>query len=103
MPAYFVHGGARLDVDDIPLEVYANIHAATGLEWWEVSPSPMRNTKAAQLLFAAACDITGVAAPDPLTPRTLFAGFVIEDGENRATDYNDGIPDPKAEDEPETT
>jgi hypothetical protein len=103
MPAYFVHGGARLDVDDIPLEVYAKISAETGLEWWEVAPSPMANTKAAQMLFAAACEIAGVDPPAKLTPKTLFAGFKIEVGENRATEYNDGIPDPKAEAEPETT
>jgi hypothetical protein len=33
----------------------------------------------------------------------LVASFEYVDGENRATEYNDGIPDPKAEDEPETT
>jgi hypothetical protein len=103
MPAYFVHGGARLDVDDIPLEVYVKIHAETGLEWWEVAPAPMRSTKAASILFREACVIAGVAPPAELTPKTLFAGFVIEAGENRATEFDDGIPAPKAEVEPATT
>jgi hypothetical protein len=38
-----------------------------------------------------------------VTPNVLVASFEYVDGENRATEYNDGIPDPKAEDEPETT
>lgn len=103
MPIMFVFDGARLDVDDVPLDVYAKIHAETGLEWWEVAPSPMRSAKAAPLLFAACCELTGKTAPEKLTPRILTDSFKVETGENRAQEYTDGIPDPKAEDEPETT
>jgi hypothetical protein len=103
MPVFFVHDGARLDVDDIPLEVYANIHAATELPWYQVAANPLRDAKAGEMLIRAACGIAGVAVPEKVTPNVLVAAFVFEDGENRAVEYNDGIPDPKAEDEPETT
>jgi hypothetical protein len=103
MPVYFTHAGARLDVDDFPLDVYAKIHAETGLPWYQVAANPLRDAKAGEMLIRAACEIAGVPVPDKITPNVLVASFKFEDGENRATEYNDGIPDPKAEDEPETT
>jgi hypothetical protein len=103
MPVYFIHAGARLDVDDIPLDVYAKIHAETGIDWYKVAANPLRDAKAGEMLIRAACGIAGVAVPEQVTPNVLVASFEYVDGENRATEYNDGIPDPKAEDEPETT
>ena len=49
MPVYFIHAGARLDVDDIPLDVYAKIHAETGIDWYKVAANPLRDAKAGEM------------------------------------------------------
>ncbi len=104
MPIYFVHDGARIDTDDIPLEKYAEIHAATGLEWWQLTTNPMRHSKAGEMLARAAAAQAGVVVPDVLTPRLLVDMFKLEGAEpDIASEFTDGIPDPKAEDEPATT
>jgi hypothetical protein len=103
MPVFFVHDGAHLDIDDIPLDEYAKIHEATGLEWWQLTPNPMGHAKAGALLAATAARIAGVTIPEPLTPRHLVEMFKVEAEPNVANEFVDGIPDPKAEDEPATT
>jgi hypothetical protein len=104
MPIFFTHNGARLDIEDLPLEVYASIQDATGLQWWEVAANPMRHAKAGELLFRAAAKHVGVDVPDPVTVRVLTAGFTVDtDVKNLPDEYTDGIPDPKAEAEPATT
>jgi hypothetical protein len=104
MPIYFVHDGAHLDIDDIPLDEYVKIQDATGLHWWQVTSQPMQHAKAGELLARAAAEIAGVKAPEKMTPKLLVQMFKVEAGpENVATEFTDGIPDPKAEDAPETT
>jgi hypothetical protein len=105
MPVFFVFDGKRLDIDDIPLDDYANIQTETGLQWWQLAPNPLAHAKGGQLLAQAAARICEVTLPDPLTPRLLVEIFKVETEAtpNIATEFTDGIPDPKAEDEPATT
>jgi hypothetical protein len=105
MPIFFTHDGKRLDIDDIPLDEYAKIQTETGLQWWQVTPNPMAHAKAGAMLAEAAARVLEVELPATLTPRLLVEMFKIEaNGEpNIATEFTDGIPDPKAGDEPATT
>jgi hypothetical protein len=104
LPIFFTHAGARLDVEDIPLEVYAAIKDQTGLEWWDVIANPMRHSKAGELLFCAAAKQAGVECPEKVTVRALLAGFTVDESvTNLPEEYTDGIPDPKAEAGQETT
>jgi hypothetical protein len=105
MPIYFVHETARVDIEDVPLDEYAKIQEATGLQWWEVASNPLRHAKAAELLANAAGRLAGVPVPDRLTPKQIVAMFDVRSDEqaNVAEVFNEGIPDPKAEDAPATT
>jgi hypothetical protein len=103
MPIFFTHAGARLDVEDVPLEVYAEIKDKTGLEWWQVVSNPMRHAKAGELLAKACAGISGVDI-GVVTPKTLVAAFTVdEDAKTMPDEFTDGIPDPKAGDVPATT
>jgi hypothetical protein len=103
MPIYFTHETAKVDVEDVPLDEYAKIQDATGLQWWEVAGNPMRHAKASVLLAEACARLAGVALPDPITPKVIVSLFTVETAPNVAEVFTDGIPDPKAVDAPETT
>jgi hypothetical protein len=104
LPIYFTHNGARLDIEDIPLEVFASIKDQTGLEWWDVVSNPMRHSRAGELLCRAAAKQAGVECPEIITPRVLIAAFTVDnDTKNFPDEYTDGIPDPKAGADPVTT
>jgi hypothetical protein len=104
MPIYFTHDGARLDVDDIPLAVFADIKDKTGIEWWQVAANPMRYAGAGELLAKACADITGVKLPEVITAGNFTKLFTVDEAvKNLPDEFNDGIPDPKAGDEPATT
>jgi hypothetical protein len=103
MPIFFTHAGARLDVEDVPLDVYAEIFDQTSLDWWQVAVNPMRHTKAAKMLVEACAKHAGVEV-GIVTPRVLVAAFTVdEDAKTMPDEFTDGIPDPKAEDAPATT
>lgn len=105
MPTYFTHAGAKFDIEDLPLDEYAQIFEATGQHWWQiVSQHPGTNAKVAVLLAGACARQTGVELPEKLTPKVIVSLFSIEEAENIPTVYEDGIPDPKATGTgPETT
>lgn len=96
MPIYFVHDTAKVDVEDLPLDEYAKIQEATGLQWWEVAGNPMRHAKASRLLAEACARFAGVSLPDPITPKVIVSLFTVEAAPNVAEVFDDGIPDPKA-------
>ena len=105
MPIYFVHETARVDIEDVPLDDYIAIEAATSLPWYEVAANPMRHAKAGKMLAEVCARIAGVPLPDPFSVRDLVEVFdVVSSVANRPEQYTDGIPDPKAPaSEPETT
>lgn len=95
-----VPDGRLVRCDDLPLEVYADIAEKTGVHWHQLLNAPLRQERAGELLYKAAC------ASVQLLPAVLklrdFADLfeLIED--DVPDEFTDGIPDPKA-DGPATT
>jgi hypothetical protein len=103
MAIYFVHETGRVDIEDIPLDDFAKIQEQTGVEWWRVITSPLDNARAAQMLVEAASRVLGVPIPEKLTPKTLVGMIEVDNGKANVSEvFEEGIPDPKAEVEPET-
>lgn len=104
MAIYFVHETARVDIEDVPLDDYVLIERETGTPWFEVAGNPMRHAKAGKMLAESCARIAGVALPDPFKLRDLVKVFSVEpDVESRPTEYDEGIPDPKAQDSGQAT
>ena len=103
MPFHFKYDGKQVDIDDVPLSVYADIEDATKVTWYQLSAAPARYARAAELLAKECAKIVGVTLP-PLTPAMLVDVFDLVEEPNRPVEYTDGMPDPKAEgSEPGTT
>lgn len=103
MPIMFKLDGQELDIDDVPLSVYAEIEKATDVPWYRLAANPMQHAAAGEQLAKACAKQLGVDLP-AMTPKVLVQVFEIVTGDNRPTEYSEGMPDPKAEgSEPETT
>ncbi len=104
MPIVFTHDDQTIDLDDVPLHIYAEIEKTTEVPWWRLTAAPQLSADAGQLLAQKCAELVGVKLPNPLTPRVIVQLFQKVDEENRPTEYDDGIPDPKAKgSEPATT
>lgn len=105
MAVLFTHDGKELDVDDVPMSVYAEIERDAGLPWHVVTRTPMALSQAGPMLAQACAKILDVELPDEITPRVLVTLFEVRDNEvNRPGEFSDGMPDPKAEgSDPATT
>lgn len=95
MSFHFRYEGCDVDIDDVPLASYAEIEKATGVEWYRLQRSPLLFADAGEMLAKVCAGIAGVTLP-PLTPRLLVDVFELVEAENRPTEYDDGMPDPKA-------
>lgn len=102
MPIIFHHDDHELDVDDVPLSVYAEIEKSTGVAWYQLTANPMRHAAAGEELAKACAKQLGVELP-ALTPKLLVKVFEIRQGENRPTEFDEGMPDPKAPDSDQAT
>ncbi len=104
MPIIFVHDGHELDIDDLPLDTYIELEASTSMQWHQLASNPLRTAKGGSALAQACAAHLGIELP-PLTPRLLVDLFDMRPNEpNRPTQYQDGVPDPKAKgSDPETT
>lgn len=96
MPWIFSYDGHDVDIEDLPLTVYAEIQKTTGVAWYEVGSQPMKDPGAAIMLADACADAAGVELPT-LTPKLLVSLFAFRADENRPEQYVDGVPDPKAQ------
>ena len=95
-----VPDGRLVRCDDLPLEVYANIADKTGIHWHQLLNAPIRQERAGELLYRAACESVQVP-PKALSVREFADVFeLVED--DLPVEFTDGIPDPKA-DGPATT
>ena len=92
---HFRYEGHDVDIDDVPLSVYAEIEKVTTVRWFDLQRSPVRYADAGAMLAKACADIAGVELTT-LTPRLFVDVFELVDAENRPTEYDDGMPDPKA-------
>lgn len=103
MPVIFQYDGHELDVDDLPLDKYIEIEAATSVPWYELASNPLRYASGGTALAKACAAHLGVELP-AITPRLFIDLFDRRAEENRPTEYDEGMPDPKAKgSEPETT
>lgn len=105
MAVYFTHDDHELDVDDVPMETYADIEKKTGIAWYRLTQAPAAHAAAGPMLAQRCAEMVGVTLPDPITPKVLVDLFdVREDEDNLPSEFEDGMPDPKAAaTEPETT
>lgn len=95
MPVVFKREGKTVDIDDIPLAIYGEIQKETGIAWYELTTSPVRHAIAGEMLAKECAKVAGVELP-PLTPRLLVEVFEVVNESNTPTEYEDGMPDPKA-------
>lgn len=102
MPFEFRSGGKSVDIEDIPLDVYVKIEAETEIPWYRLTSAPARYAKAGSLLAKACADHLGVECPT-LTPKSLVTMFELVEEPNTPTQYEDGMPDPKAADTGQAT
>lgn len=102
MPWIFEYDGKSIDIEDLPLSVYADIQKETGTFWAEVGASPFRNPQAALMLIDACSAELGVEVPT-VTPKTLVTLFRLDETPNRPEQYQDKLPDPKAADSDQAT
>jgi hypothetical protein len=96
MSFHFRFEGHDVDIDDVPLARYAEIEKETGTRWFQLQRSPFQHAAAGEMLAKACADIAGVELP-PLTPRLFVDVFELVEAENRPTEFEEGVPDPKAE------
>lgn len=99
MPFYFTHPDKPpLDLDDLPLDVWIAIQQATGKRWPElVGPGMIGDAAVAKAAIAEVCKHLGVGVPDGLTLKSAVALFRYDEAtESTPTQYEDGVPDPKA-------
>lgn len=98
MAIVFTHAGKKLDVDDVPMDVYADIEKTTSVPWYRLAQAPAAQAAAGPLLAKQCAKILGVELPDPITPRVLVSLFDVDDTPNTPTEFADGVPDPLVED-----
>lgn len=92
----FVHDGVDYDVEELPIDRWIEIQKATGRQWHEcLSKTLLADVAVGKAVLEACAAETGVTLP-PLTVKTMLKLFRFDDRENTPTQYNEGIPDPKA-------
>lgn len=95
MPWIFSCDGKSLDLENLSLDDYIDVEAATGVAWYEIATSPIRNARVAKLIAEKCAAATGVTLP-PLTAKSIVGLFTLDREPNRPDEYQDGMPDPKA-------
>ena len=93
MPTITINvAGKAIDIEDIPMSVYAEIETATGVGWFTLLVNPLRHAAASVMLIEAAAKILEVDCP-PLNPKTFLSTFeVVADADSRPEAYEDGLP-----------
>jgi hypothetical protein len=105
MPILYVHDKGEFDIDDLPLERWVAIQKTTGRKWREcVGVHLFEDVEIAMAVLDECAAETGSTLKPRLTLADLFTVFKVTPADNRPSEFNEGIPDPKAEDsEPATT
>ena len=100
MPFYYQHPDKdRLDLDDLPLDSWIAVQAATGKTWPQmIGANTIGDAVVAKAIIAACCTHLGVDAPT-LTLRKMLEVLTYDrDTETLPAQFEAGIPDPKATD-----
>lgn len=92
----FVCGDVDYDVEELPIDRWIQIQKATGKQWHEcLSKTLLADAAVGKAVLEACAAETGATLP-ALTVKTMLTLFRFDDRENTPTQYNEGIPDPKA-------
>lgn len=111
MPFYYVNGDTRYDLEDLPIDSWVKVQQATGKQWHQIlsynkatdALEVIGNAEVAKAVLTECASVTGTELP-ALTVRSMLELLRFEAGESRPTDFEDGMPDPKATaTDPETT
>jgi hypothetical protein len=84
-------GGKSINVEDVPLSVFADIEKETGISWTDIWGAPAANATSAVMFLEAVAQILGVECPE-LTPKTIMQIFHVEDGDHIPEAYDGGLP-----------
>jgi hypothetical protein len=82
-----------VDVEDVPLSVFAEVEKQTGVSWFNAAGRPLQNASVACLLVSLVAEQRSVEAPT-LTPKSVFQ--IVEFVEEKPEDF----PTPGIEDAP---
>ena len=97
MPFYYNHPDKdRLDLEDLPLDSWIAIQVATGMTWPQIiGANTIGDATVAKAIIVEACKVLGVEPP-ALTLRTMLTLISYEQVETVPTQFDEGLPDPKA-------
>lgn len=88
-----VPGGARVNMADLPIGTLGDIARECDLQWADIYVAPLKDDRAAAMLYRTACERAGVDMPDPLTPTILLDAFDLSTpDEELPKSYADGLP-----------
>lgn len=77
MPYMLKMGDERVLLDDVPLEVFADVEKATGASLLDMIASPVRSARTALALLRRAARHYGVKLPDDLSFRQAMESFEL--------------------------
>lgn len=98
MPIMFTHPDCdQFDIEDLPLSVYAEIEAETGVTWFNLASAPFRYAKAGEMLIRRCAAVKGVKVDEEITPKSFINYFEVVDEPNQPVEWTDGMPDPLSE------
>ncbi|MGB0890544.1 MAG: hypothetical protein ACPGWS_09695 [Solirubrobacterales bacterium] len=99
--AVIVPGGEQVILEDLPLELLAEIEKDGGTRWPTVLAAPASSAMSALAAYKVACKHAGVE-PEDMTARRILEGEVfVQVDDDLPTLFEDGLP--KAEDDPTTS
>lgn len=105
MPFVYCNAGVEFDIEELPLDRWIEVQKATGLQWHQcLTQNMLGDVTVAKAVLAACAAETGTTLPERITVKTMIDLIQWRAGENTPQQFNEGIPDPKAQgSEPATT
>lgn len=105
MPFVYCNAGVEFDIEELPLDRWIEVQKATGLQWHQcLTQNMLGDVTVAKAVLAACAVETGTTLPERITVKTMIDLIQWRAGENTPQQFNEGIPDPKAQgSEPATT
>lgn len=109
MTIYYRSGDTRFDLEKLSINDLITIQDATGKMWHQAFSrgTLVGDLKVAKAVIEQCAKRTNTPTPDfdVININDLLGGvFEVDDGDNRPSEFTDGMPDPKAPgSEPETT
>jgi hypothetical protein len=97
VPIMFKFEDKSLDVDDVPLSVFAALEEKHGVAWYNLGSMPMRYAAAGEALARECAKIVGVTLPEVITPKQFVSMFEVTNDPNLPVEWEDGMPVPLPE------